>query len=591
VRPPADPGFPASLALGVLVAIAVLAPWPFGAVLPGALLVVAAVALLAGALALAAGARRGGIALPAVPLWPLAGFVALGLLQLVPLPDRLHALVAPGSHAVWHPAAAQVAAVLGTAARPVSVDPDTTLRGIALTGGLALLALLAAPALSRPDRAVRAVAVVGVGGVALSAYAIFARARFGALLYGTIAVPTVRPFGPFVNKNHFAGWIAMATLLAAGLALGLADRARGRGGDWTTDPRSGGVILSIVAALAMALGGLTSLSRGGTVALAAGALCLVTLRLFRGGRPRGAGSVLRGRRAGPWPSLVLVGVLGSILVALVPPEARERMRSLSGASFRLDTWRDTLRLAASSPVLGHGLGAFHDAYPRFKRGHATVRVEHAENDYLETLAETGGAGLALALLGFGLVLAAAGKGIAEGPDRAVRGIGTGALAALAALAVHSAVDFDLRIPSNAALAALAAAVAAGAAGVRPRPLARAGALGLAAGALVLLASAASLPDRPWLAARQEVVRAASSGAPAVRRLRLERAEAALVRLLERRPAQAESWLLLAGTRTALGDAASGTALARHAAWLDPERPGLAEAVDRLSSTRTGSPPP
>jgi len=591
VRPPADPGFPASLALGVLVAIAVLAPWPFGAVLPGALLVVAAVALLAGALALAAGARRGGIALPAVPLWPLAGFVALGLLQLVPLPDRLHALVAPGSHAVWHPAAAQVAAVLGTAARPVSVDPDTTLRGIALTGGLALLALLAAPALSRPDRAVRAVAVVGVGGVALSAYAIFARARFGALLYGTIAVPTVRPFGPFVNKNHFAGWIAMATLLAAGLALGLADRARGRGGDWTTDPRSGGVILSIVAALAMALGGLTSLSRGGTVALAAGALCLVTLRLFRGGRPRGAGSVLRGRRAGPWPSLVLVGVLGSILVALVPPEAHERMRSLSGASFRLDTWRDTLRLAASSPVLGHGLGAFHDAYPRFKRGHATVRVEHAENDYLETLAETGGAGLALALLGFGLVLAAAGKGIAEGPDRAVRGIGTGALAALAALAVHSAVDFDLRIPSNAALAALAAAVAAGAAGVRPRPLARAGALGLAAGALVLLASAASLPDRPWLAARQEVVRAASSGAPAVRRLRLERAEAALVRLLERRPAQAESWLLLAGTRTALGDAASGTALARHAAWLDPERPGLAEAVDRLSSTRTGSPPP
>jgi len=237
VRPPAEPGFPASLALGVLVAIAVLAPWPFGAVRPGALFAVAALALLAGALALAAGAWRGGVALPAVPLWPLAGFVALALLQLVPLADPLHALLAPGSHAVWRPAAPEVAAVLGTAPRPVSVDPDTTLRGIALTGGLALLALIAAPALSRPGRAVRAVAAVAAGGVALSAYAIFARARFGALLYGTIAVPTVSPFGPFVSKNHFAGWIAMATLLAAGLALGLADRARGRGGDWTTDPR------------------------------------------------------------------------------------------------------------------------------------------------------------------------------------------------------------------------------------------------------------------------------------------------------------------------------------------------------------------
>jgi O-antigen ligase len=571
VHPPVEPGLPASLALGVLVAIAVLAPWWFGAVLPEALLAASALALLAGALALAAGAWRGGMALPAVPLWPLAAFVALTLLQLVPLPAALHALLAPGSHAVWHPAAPEAAAVLGAGPHPVSVDPDSTLRGIALTGGLALLGLLAAPAFSRPDRAVRALAVVAAGGVLLSAYAIFARARFGALLYGRIAVPTVTPYGPFVNKNHFAGWIAMATLLVAGLALGLADRARGRAGDWTTDSRAGGVILSIAAALAMALAGLASLSRGGAFALAAGGGCFAALRFSRG----------RKRRRALWPTLVLAGVLGSILVALVPPEARERVRTLSGASFRLDTWRDSLRLALSSPALGHGLGAFHDAYPRFKRGNGMVRVEHAENDYVETLAETGGPGLALALAGFVLVLRAAGRGIAAGPDRAVRGMSTGAVAALAALAAHSAVDFDLRIPSNAALAALAAAAAAGAAGVRPRPLPRAGAVGIAAGALLLLLAAASLPDRPWLAARREVIQATVSGAPAVRRLRLERAEVALARLLKRRPAQAESWLQLAGTRAALGDASAGAALARHAVWLDPGRPGLAEAADRL----------
>jgi len=581
VRSPAEPGFPASLALGVLVAIAVLAPWPFGAVLPGALLAVAVLALLAAALALGAGAWRGGLALPAVPLWPLAGFVVVGLLQLVPLPDAVHALLAPGSHAVWHPAVPEAAAVLGGAARPVSVDPDSTLRGLALAGGLALLALLAAPALSRPDRAVRAVGVVGVAGFALSAYAIFARARFGALLYGTIAVPTVSPFGPFVNKNHFAGWVAMAALLVAGLALGLADRARGRRGDWTTDPRAGGVILGVVAALAMALAGLASLSRGGAAALAAGAACLLALRLFRGGSAR--------RRSGLLPSLVLAGVLGSILVALVPPEAHARMRTLSGASFRLDTWRDSLRLAGSSLVLGHGLGAFHDAYPRFKRGHDIVRVEHAENDYLETLAEMGAPGLALSVVGLALLLAAAGRGVATGSDRVVGGIGMGALAALVALAVHSAVDFNLRIPSNAALAALVAAAAAGAAGVRSRPLPRAGALALSVGALALLLAAASLPDRPWLRARQEAVLAASSAAPAVRRLRLERAEEALARLLVGRPAQAESWLILAGTRAGLGDAVSGAALARHAAWLDRGRPGLAEAADRLGAAPGGPP--
>jgi O-antigen ligase len=581
VRSPAEPGFTASLALGVLVAIATLAPWPFGAVLPGALLAVAVIALLAAALALGVGAWRGGVALPAVPLWPLAGLAAVALLQLVPLPDALHGLLAPGSHAVWRPAIPEAAAVLGSAARPVSVDPDTTLRGLALGAGLALLAVLAAPALSRPAAAVPAVGAVGAFGFALSAYAVYARARFGALLFGAIAVPTVSPFGPFVNKNHFAGWVVMGALLVAGLALGLADSARGRGGDWTADPRAAGVVLAVVAAAAMALAGLASLSRGGAAALVAGTGCLVALRVFRGGAPR--------RRVAPWPTLVLAFVLASILVALVPPEVHERLRTLSGASFRLDTWRDSLRLAASSPVLGQGMGAFHDAYPRFKRGHGIVRVEHAENDYLETLAESGAPGLFLSVTGLALLLAAAGRGVATGPDRLVRGVGTGAVAALAALAVHSAVDFNLRIPSNAALAALAAACAAGAAGVRPRPLSRAGALGLSLSALALLFSALSLPDRPWIGARREAVQAASSTAPAVRKLRLERAEEALVRLVERRPAHAESWLLLAGTRAALGDAASGAALARHAVWLDPGRPGLAAAAVGLGALPGGSP--
>jgi O-antigen ligase len=579
VRPPAEPGLPANLALVVLVGIAVLAPWPFGAVLPPALLAVAVLALAGGALALAAGARRGGVALPAVPLWPLGLFLALPLLQLVPLPDALHALVAPGSHAVWRPTDPEVLAVLGAVPRPVSVDPDATLRAVALTGGLALLAVLAAPALSRPAPAVRAAGVVAAFGFALSAYAILARGRFGALLYGTIAVPTVSPFGPFVSKNHFAGWVAMGALVVAGLALGLADGSRSRGGDWTTSGRAGGVMLSLVAALAMALAGLASLSRGGAIALAAGGACLVALVAWRG----------RGGRAGLLPSLALAGALGLVLVALVPVEAHGRLRSLSGASFRLDTWRDSVRLAGTSPVLGHGLGAFHDAYPRFKRGHGIVRVEHSENDYVETLAETGVVGLALALAGFVLLLAAAGRGIASGRDRTVRGIAIGAVAALAALAVHSAVDFNLRIPSNAALAALVAAAAAGAAGVRPRPLPPVAALGLAAPALALLAAAATLPKSPWLTARAEVVESASSASADVRRLRLDRAEAALSRLLQKRPAHAESWLLLAGVRAARGDAPAAASLARHAAWLDPERPGLSEAAERLGAKGRASP--
>jgi O-antigen ligase len=554
---------PSHLALVVLVVIAVLGPWPFGAVRPKAILAITALGLGTVTVALAVGALRGGVARPDVALWPLVAFLALGLAQLVPLPPSLHALVAPASGAVWHPSVAAAKVVLGEGLHPVSLDPDSTLRAVALVAALGLLAGIA-------RTATLAAASLSAGGFVLAAYAIWARAHFGKLLYGRIEVPTISPFGPFVSKNHFAGYVAMAALLAAGLAVGLAREARGRARDWTASPQAGLVVLVLVAALTMALADLASLSRGGAVALAAGGLALLGLLV------RAPGG---GRRTRLLLPLVVAGALGLVVITLAPPEAHERMSSLRGASFRLDTWRDTLRMSLASPVVGQGLGAFHDAYPRYKQDHGEIRVEHAENDYLETLAETGLVGLALVLVGAACLFGAAVRD--AGAHRVVRGIGMGATAGLVALAVHSAVDFNLRIPSNGALAALLAAAALGPAGVRPRPLSRGVAASLAVATALLLAAVARPPGQPWLEARREAVEAVEASSPWTRVLRLERAQAALERVLKRRPAHAESWIMLAGVRAARGDEAAGAALAGHALALDPERPALREAASRL----------
>jgi O-antigen ligase len=579
---PREPSPSSRLALVVLTGIAVVAPWPFGAVQPKAVLALTTVGLLTAVVTLALDARGGGAALPAVPLWPLAGFAAVGVAQLVPLPPPLHALLAPGSHAVWHPVEPSAAAVLGGGWAPVSLDPDTTLRAVALVVSLGLLGALAAPALARPRPALGAAATVAAGGFLLSVYAIFARARFGVLLYGRFPVPTVAPFGPFVSKNHFAGYVAMAALLSAGLALGLADSARRSRGDWTASSRAGAVVLALVAAAAMALAVLASLSRGGGIALVAGAAAFAALAVLRSRRGK--------KRRGLVPSLVLAGALGLVVVALVPPETHERLQSLSGASLRLDTWRDGLRLALSSPLVGTGLGTFHDAYPRFKSGYGSLRVEHAENDYVETLGETGLLGLGFALVVGAVLVAGAGRGIRSDAHGLVRGVGIGALAGLVALGVHSAVDFNLRIPSNAALAALLAAAVAGAAGVRPRPLGRLASALLALLALVLLIAILARPQERWRAAYNETQLVMLAQTPESRALRLGRAEVALDRFLRRRPAHAESWLMLAGVRAARGDLASAAALAAHAVALDPEREALREAARPLQREKGASRP-
>jgi O-antigen ligase len=560
------------LALVVLTGLAVLSPWPVGSVSPLAVRLITLVALATSAFALAWASAGEGLRLPTLPLRPLLALLALGLFQLLPLPDGLHAVLAPGSHAAWSPASPAARAVLGGGPHPVSLHPAATSRALLFGSGLCGLALLAAPALTRVSNAILSAAVVAAGGVAVSVYGILARGRFGALLYGRIPVPTVSPFGPFVSKNHFASYVGMAALLALGLSAGLASRRSGR--RWMTGWRASGVVLALVAALAMALGVLVSLSRGGAISLALGLLAFTALRLRQ---RRGDG------RIGPvLPSLAIAAALATLLLIVLPPEAHERLRSLAGASFRLDTWRDALRMASSSPWVGQGLGSFEDAYPRYKHGHGELRVEHAENDYLETLAEAGVAGFAVVLA---MLLLSAIRVLAARPPSVLGGLRAGTAGGLAALLAHSVFDFNLRIPSNAILAAFLASVAAACIPGRPAPIwatrVAAAALGLATLFALPRPAFPVDPSAPWEEARAEARLAAASVVPEARALRLDRTERALEAILRRRPAFAEAWLLLAGARAERGDP-SAPELARHAASLDPERSDLRAAAEAIA---------
>jgi len=278
---------------------------------------------------------------------------------------------------------------------------------------------------------------------------------------------------------------------------------------------------------------------------------------------------------------VVCAVLAVLVLVVLPSEARQRLRTATGASFRLAVWQDALRLAADSPLVGIGLASFHDAFPRLKRIDGLERIEHAENEYVELLAETGASGLGLAAAA-AFFLLARGAANARAAAPIPRGLATGALSGLAALAVHNALDFNLRIPSNAALAALLAAAGASAAGLRPRPLSPRASMAGASVALLLLAAVNALPPPPSDSARRRLHEASLAAAPEALALRLERAEAGLRRALGARPAQAEAWLQLAAVRAVRGDAASASALARHAVSLDPQRPDLRAQAEALA---------
>ena len=117
---------PPGVALAVLVGLVVLSPWPFGSAHPRTTQAIAILTLVASLVLLIASGDRGDLRVPHLILWPLVGFWLLVGLQLVPLPQPLVEVLAPGPSAVWYPDDAVAAAVLGSGPHPVSVHPEAT---------------------------------------------------------------------------------------------------------------------------------------------------------------------------------------------------------------------------------------------------------------------------------------------------------------------------------------------------------------------------------------------------------------------------------------------------------------------------------
>jgi O-antigen ligase len=116
---------------------------------------------------------------------------------------------------------------------------------------------------------------------------------------------------------------------------------------------------------------------------------------------------------------------------------------------RIDYWANALAMARDFPLFGTGLGTFRYAY--FLYGRETALVNHAHNEYVESLSDMGVLAFAaffalLAVLAFSLLRM---WGARRHPE--VKPVVLGVLTAMFAAGFHSFFDFSLRIPANAFL--------------------------------------------------------------------------------------------------------------------------------------------
>ncbi len=295
--------------------------------------------------------------------------------------------------------------------------------------------------------------LLSVGGliVALTGLAQRATAPQSLLWIWSPLEATAKPMGPFVNRNHFAMWLVMASALAAG-ALGTHVAHRQATGVGAHRPS---LVRWLDDSTALWLGGATGLlwltviasgSRGGMIAVAVFAGTWFALSARRVGRRRSLGY------AGAF--LILVGVVGiwanMNLIA---------SRLMVGQGIpRTTVWKDTLPLIHDFWLTGTGGGTFSSAMLLYQRDHRYVLFNEAQNEYLQLLAE-GGVLLALPLLlSLGAWALTCARRLRE-DHSAMFWLRSAAVAGLAGVATQCLWDSALRMPANAVLAALLAAVA------------------------------------------------------------------------------------------------------------------------------------
>ncbi|HEX8501602.1 MAG TPA: O-antigen ligase family protein [Pyrinomonadaceae bacterium] len=361
---------------------------------------------------------------------PLVGMLAVGVVQLLPLGAG------------------------GAAGGAISYDPQATRVVLVQVAGLLVYFAAALAFVDSPGRLRLVARLVVVFGFLLAVYGLMQHFVNPRTIFFVREPKNSEPFGPYINRHHFAGYMELALAMPLGLLFaGAVARER--------------MALYAFASAIMAVALVMTNSRGGVLSMVCEVLFLAVVSTAARGRGREREEVGRGSRLRSAAARVGLGfaLVLAVLVGVLYFGGEDALTRVAGTVYsddpttgRAHFWRGALGIIRDHPVLGAGLGAFGAAYPRYDTGNGMYRLEQAHNDYLQTLSDAGAVGGFLGLAFVGLLFWTALRRM-HSHDRFRRGVALGALGGCAGALVHSFFDFTLHTTANALLFLLLAALA------------------------------------------------------------------------------------------------------------------------------------
>lgn len=336
----------------------------------------------------------------------------------------------------------------------LSFDPQATRVSLVQLAGLLVYFAAALAFVDSPKRLKLMARLVIIFGFILAIYGLMQHFINPRTIFWVREPKQAEPFGPYVNRHHFAGYMELVLAMPLGLMFAGAV-ARDR------------MLLYAFASAMMAISLVLTNSRGGLISMVCEILFLAAVSSLARGRRREGEELDRGERlraaalrTGLGFAMVIAVFVGVIYFG--GEGALSRMlgtvNSADPTTGRAHFWSGTLQIIKDYPWLGTGLGSFGSIYTRYDSGNGTYRLEQVHNDYLQIFSDAGVVGGVLGLVFVVLLFRMALRRM-QSLDRFRRGVVLGALAGCVGVLVHSFFDFTLHTTANGLMFLLLAALA------------------------------------------------------------------------------------------------------------------------------------
>lgn len=361
-------------------------------------------------------------------LIPLAGIILLGLIQLLPLrglsfSNELLSIAANNT---------------------LSLDPYSTKAAIIKYTIFLIFFASALTFINTPKRLGKVVYTIIIFAGLMAFYGILQSLSGTDSIYGLRLVLYGNPFASYVNKHHFAALMEMTIALTLGILFIQATE-------------KDKLLLLIIAVLLMGIAIVMTGSRGGFLSLIGILFFLVLLNVIYGDKKHSddkRGFLSKKNIIILGSSILLVVVLFGITVWLGAGADAVRSVGVEGSdpndftNGRIHFWTVALDIIRNNPIIGSGLDAFGMSFTQYDTWNGQFRLEHAHNDYLQTLSDSGIVGFGLLVMFIVLLFKQGLNIIRNSNDRFRRGAAMGALAGCFGIMIHSLFDFPLRTNAN-----------------------------------------------------------------------------------------------------------------------------------------------